>query len=147
MKRKRRDKPPVDREVIRLIVALCVAFEDNLERCRRLSEQRRAGVLTAELRGEALDGARRIAYVSRVLFEATMHLGFMDSTPEEFLPVGLFGALARLAYTLTALAEEDSESETLLSPAELNGLSAQYEIVDWVEHCRSRNPDLRSEDQ
>ncbi|HEY3728696.1 MAG TPA: hypothetical protein VGL51_16080 [Solirubrobacteraceae bacterium] len=146
MKLKRRNQPQVDPDFVELIAGIYYAFEDNLERCRRLTAEHRAGGVTTEQHREALDGARRLAYVSRVTFDATMNLGLTKQVSEEFLPVGVLGALARLAYALTALAEEECEPEALLTPAELNGLTAQYDIANWVEYCRSRNPDMRAED-
>jgi hypothetical protein len=44
--------------------------------------------------------------------------------------------LARLCYALTALAEDEPEPETLLSPAELDGLLAKHGAEDWVSFYR-----------
>lgn len=138
--------PPVDPEFVELLAGLYHAFEDNLERCARLTELHRTGVSPDELRDEALVGARRIAYVSRVIFEVMANLIPAGSVPDGLLPVGVYGALARLAYALGALAEAEPEPEALLSPAELDNLAAQYEIEDWVKAGRLRNPDFPSED-
>jgi hypothetical protein len=93
-------------------------------------------------RAQALEGARRIAYVSRAIFEVMANLMADKNVPESILPVGIYGALGRLAYALTALAEDEPDPEALLSPAELDGLAAQYEIEDWVARGRERNPDF-----
>jgi hypothetical protein len=147
MNLRRRSQPAqLDPEFVEVIDGLYYAFEDNLERCFRLTELRRDGVAPDEFRDEALAGARRIAYVSRVVFLAMANLVPIESIPDGVLPFGVHGALARLAYALVALAEEEPEPEALLSPAELEGLAAQYEIETWVGLGRERNPEFRSED-
>ena len=146
MKLRRRPEPaPVDREFVELVNGLYFAFEDNLERCVRFNRLRHEGVPAAEYRAQALESARRIAYVSRVIFEVMANLMADKNIPESILPVGIYGALGRLAYALTALAEDEPDPEALLSPAELDGLAAQYEIEDWVARGRERNPDFPDE--
>ena len=61
------------------------------------------------------------------------HLPDIRSLPKDILPRGVHGALARLAYALTALAEDDPEPEALLTEAELQGIAATSGIGDWVE--------------
>jgi hypothetical protein len=140
--------PAIDPEFAELIAGLYYAFEDNLERCARLTRLRDANVGTganqdaSELRQEALTGARRIAYVQRVVFEVITNVIDIRELPPGVLPMGLLSALARLAYTLQALAEEDPEPEALLSQDEIRALAHQYEIEDWVTHNRAHNPDL-----
>jgi hypothetical protein len=140
-------KPPtaeVDPEFAQLIAGLYYAFEDNLERCGRLTRLYHDGASAGELREEALAGARRIAYVERVTFEAMAHVIDIRSLPPGMLPMGVHSALARLAYALTALAEEDPEPEALLSQDDIHDLAHQYEIEDWVTGPREHNPDLKA---
>jgi hypothetical protein len=140
-------KPPtaeVDPEFAQLIAGLYYAFEDNLERCARLTRLYHDGATTSELREEALAGARRIAHVERVVFEAMAHLIDIRSLAPGILPMGVHSALARLAYALTALAEEDPEPEALLSQDDLHGLAHQYGVEDWVTHHREHNPGLKA---
>lgn len=140
-------KPPtveVDPEFAALIAGLYHAFEDNLERCVRLTRLHHDGGAGArELQQQALAGARRIAYVERVVFEAMAHVIDIRSLPPGILPMGVHGALARLAYALTALAEQDPEPEALLSPGDLDGLAHQYAIEDWVTRHRAHNSTLK----
>ena len=143
MKLRRRPEPaPVDREFVELVNGLYFAFEDNLERCARLNRLRSEGAPPAEYRAEALEGARRIAYVSRTIFEVMANLMRDKHVPESVLPIGVYGALGRLAYALTALSEDEPDPEALLSPAELDGLAAHHEIEEWVALGRDRNPDF-----
>jgi hypothetical protein len=134
--------PAIDPEFAQVIAGLYYAFEDNLERCARLTRLHDDGATSAELQTEALAGARRIAYVQRVAFEAMAHVIDIRELPPGALPMGVLSALARLAYALTALAEENPEAEALLSQDELKGLAHQYEIEDWVTRNREHNPDL-----
>lgn len=145
MKLGRRKPPPFDPAVVELIAPLYLAFEDNLECCRRLCEVREARVLTEEEHDEALDGARRIAYLARSTFELMATRFPPESIPDALLPRGVHGALARLAYGLTALAEEDPEPEALLSATDLDGLISQYELSDWIMQRRAANPDFAGE--
>jgi hypothetical protein len=143
MKLRRRSEPaPVSPEFVELINGLYFAFEDNLERCIRFNRLRDEGAPPSEYRAAALEGARRIAYVSRVIFQVMANLMADQNVPESVLPIGVYGALARLAYALTALAEEKPDPETLLSATELDGLAAQFGIEDWVSWGRERNPDF-----
>jgi hypothetical protein len=140
-------KPPtaeVDPEFAQLIAGLYHAFEDNLERCARLTRRHHDGASAGELHDEALAGARRIAYVERVAFEAMTHVIDIRTLPPGILPMGVHGALARLAYALTALAEADPEPEALLSQDAIQRLAHQYEIEEWVARRRASNPDLET---
>jgi hypothetical protein len=134
--------PEIDPEFAQVIAGLYYAFEDNLERCARLTRLYHDGAQASELHEEALDGARRIAYVERVAFEAMAHVVDIRSLPPGILPMSVHSALARLAYALTALAEDDPEPEALLSQDDIRGLAHQYEIEDWVTRNREHNPDL-----
>ncbi|HEX3978444.1 MAG TPA: hypothetical protein VHW96_19400 [Solirubrobacteraceae bacterium] len=139
-------KPPtaeVDPEFAQLIAGLHYAVEENLERCARLTRLYHDGANASELHEEALAGARRIAYVERVVFEAMAHVIDIRSLPPGMLPMGVHSALARLAYALAALAEEDPEPEALLSQDDIHGLAHQYEIEEWVTRNREQNPDLK----
>jgi hypothetical protein len=129
----RRERPPVLSETNgELLVTMYHAFEEGLERCARLTERREAGASAAEIRPEALETARWIAYVSRMLWEAILYLKLLESIPESRSPIEAMKVLARLGYGLLALAEEDPEPEALLSQAELDGLFAKHGIEDWV---------------
>jgi hypothetical protein len=133
MKLKRRAQPEFDPAFAELTAAVYVAFEDNCERCSRLTALRDAGVGAAELRPEALEAARNIAYLARVWWAALTDLNLRESRRDGALPIAALSALARLAYALVAIAEEDSEPEALLSKAEIDGLAAQYRIEDWAQ--------------
>jgi hypothetical protein len=138
------ETPEVDPEFAQLVAGLYYAFEDNLERCARLTRLYHDGATASELHEEALAGARRIAYVERVVFEAMAHVVDVRSLPPTVLPFGVHSALARLAYALTALAEDDPEPEALLSQDDIHGLAHQYEIEEWVTRHREHNPDLKA---
>lgn len=133
-----RQPSPVDPAIAEFVGAAYFALEDNLERCGRLAGLRESGASSDEIRPEALAGARRIAYVSRMTWEAITSGFDPESVPQDLLPFQAFGALARLGYALVGLAEDDPEPEQLLSQAELDALTAQYGIEDWVEKCRTR---------
>jgi hypothetical protein len=136
--------PAIDPEFAQLIAGLYYAFEDNLERCARLTRSYEDGTddSASERRDEALQGAARIAYVQLVVFEVITNVIDIRELAPGVLPMGLLSALARLAYALQALAEEDPEPEALLSQDELRGLAHEYEIEDWLTARRAHNPDL-----
>ena len=138
--------PDVDPGFAEVIAGLYYAFEDNLERCARLTRlyHENATANATERRDEALDGARRIAYVERVAFEAMAHVIDIRTLAPGLLPMGVHSALARLAYALTALAEQDPEPEALLSQEDIHGLARQYEIEDWVTRNRAHNADRKT---
>jgi hypothetical protein len=141
------ETPEIDPEFAQLVAGLYSAFEDNLERCARLTQLHHKDANTSELRAEALAGARRIAYVERVVFEAMAHVIDIRSLPPGILPMGVHSALARLAYALTALAEEGPEPEALLSLDDILGLARQYEIEDWVTGHREHNPNITADNR
>jgi hypothetical protein len=135
-KRERQAKPELSPANGELLVSMYHAFEEGLERCARLTERREAGASAAELRPQALQTARWIAYVSRVMWEAILWLKLLESIPESRSPVEALKVLARLGYALIALAEEDPEPEALLSPAEIDRLIAKHGIEDWLSFHR-----------
>jgi len=139
--------PEVDPELAQLVAGLYFAFEDNLERCARLTRRHHDGAEADEVHDEALAGARRIAYVERVAFEAMAHVIDIRSLPPGILPMGVHSALARLAYALIALAEQDPEPEALLGADDIKCLAHQYEIEEWVTRHRTSNPDLGASDR
>lgn len=134
----------VDPEFAQVIAGLYYAFEDNLERCARLTRLHDDGASEADLTQEALAGARRIAYIERVTFEVLAHVVPLSELPEGVLPTGVLNALARLAYALVALAEADPAPDALLRQDEIHGLAHQYEIEEWVTRHREHNPDLKA---
>jgi hypothetical protein len=136
MKLRRPSRPELTPENAQLLFAQYQAFEEGFDCCARLTERRAAGAPASELRPEALDTARMIAYVSRVSWEAMINLQLLESIPERQSPAGAIAVLARLCYALTALAEDEPEPETLLSPAELDGLLAKHGAEDWVSFYR-----------
>src|SRR6202000_1341325 len=87
----------IDPEFAQLIGGLYHAFEDNLERCARLTRsfQDRTDDTTGDRRDEALLRAARIAYVQRVTFEPLTNLIDIRELPPGVLPIGVLGALAR----------------------------------------------------
>ncbi|MGH2892154.1 MAG: hypothetical protein ACRDPM_02635 [Solirubrobacteraceae bacterium] len=145
MRRGRKPQTPeVDPEFAELVAGLYYAFEDNLERCTRLTRLYHDGATAGELHEEALAGARRIAYVERVVFEAMAHVIDVRSLPPTILPFGVHSALARLAYALIALAEDDPEPEALLSQDAIHGLARHYQIEEWVTRHREHNPNPKA---
>jgi hypothetical protein len=132
MKLRRRSRPAVDPDQARLVAGLYHTFLTDREVCQRLGDRQRRGLLTAEDREEAQFRACMTSYQCRVTFEAIANLHLTDTLPEGWLPVTATNALARLTYALVALSEPDPEPEALLSPEELNGLTAQYGLEDWV---------------
>jgi hypothetical protein len=141
--------PAIDPEFAQLIGGLYYAFEDNLERCARLTRAAHDGDgdTASQRRDEALQGAARIAYVQRLTFEALTNLIDIRALPPGVLPIGVLGALARLAYALTGLAEHTPEPQQLLTQDEIRDLAHQYAIEEWLERCRANNPDLKPADR
>src|ERR1700683_3578306 len=104
MKLKREPRPELSREQAQLLAAVYMAFEEGMESCARLTERREAGEPAAELRDEALEVARTIAYVSRAAFESVVHRKLLESIPDESRsPVKPLRVLSRLGYALGAL--------------------------------------------
>lgn len=114
------------------------AVEENLERCARLTREREAGVPAAEVRDEALAGARRIAHVSRATF-GVLTSGAIDpyEIPQDLFPLSVLEAMARLGYALVGLAEDEPEPEQLLTEPELDGLLDQYGLRQWYDDRRA----------
>jgi hypothetical protein len=129
--------PQVDPEFAQVVAGLYHAFEDNLERTARLTRLYHDGAPAADIETEAHEGARQIAYVERVAFEAMAHLPNVRTLPKTVLPGGVHGALARLAYALTGLAEPDPEPEALISQGDLDRLASQYGIEEWVKRGKA----------
>lgn len=134
-KRERDAEPQLSSEDAGVIIRVYLEFESNIDRYRRLLDQREAGAAPAELRPEALAGARGIAFVSRVAFGLSeeLHAGI----PSHLSPDRALGAMRRLAYALVALGEENEDSDpALLTRDEVDGLVGEYELDDWLETCR-----------
>ncbi len=108
-------------------------IEENLDRCRRLTERRERMETTDAERGEALRAARELAYITRTVLGMVMFVMPAESIPEGLLPAGVYGAAGRLTYALVGLAEEDPMPEQLLTLGELDTLVAQYELQPWFE--------------
>jgi hypothetical protein len=139
MRLRRRDKPAeLSDAFVETVAAFWLAIEQNLKRCRRLAEHKEDGRLSDEQRDDALTGARDIAYLARVIFESLVYTVDSDAGSEQFLPAGVHGAAARLAYALASFAEDDPESEQLLSAEEVDAVPAQYEIQAWLDMCRKQ---------
>jgi hypothetical protein len=127
---RRQPKPKLDPKFAPLLAELSLAYEDGMTRCYEVAA---AEQIDDELRTQALATACRIAYVSRVTWEAMLNLDLIDHIPENHNPVRALAASARLAYSLTATAEDDPEPQTILSIGELDGLPVQYELREWLE--------------
>jgi hypothetical protein len=139
MKLRRPPKPTVEPQFASLIVELWFAYEEGMERCHEVAA--RDGEIDDELRARALASACRIAYVSRVVCEAIMHLDLANRVPAEHQPVRALAASARLAYSLTATAEAKPEPETILTIGDLDGLPVQYGLREWLDSLRSSHGD------
>jgi hypothetical protein len=138
MKLKRERRLELEPEQASLLVSLYLAFDQGYGSCARLIEHREAGepALAGE-RAEALKAARTIAYVSRVTWESMVNLQLLERISDDRLsPLGALTVLARLAFALTAMAEDDPEPEALLSSAELENLVANHGIEDWLTYYR-----------
>jgi hypothetical protein len=127
----------MDPAIAEFVVHIYRVLEDNLERYRRLLEQRDAGASADEVRAEALEGARANAFISRMTFDGFQVRFDPDSVDQKLLPFQVFNALPRLAYALVGLAEEEPEPAQLLTLAELDGLLVQFELGDWIANCRA----------
>ncbi|MDQ6775095.1 MAG: hypothetical protein M3071_02495 [Actinomycetota bacterium] len=150
MKLKRRREPeiaPANLDENSLVIAtVFVTLDESMERYADLNARREAGESADELRPEALETARKIGLVIRASWEGMLNSGLLgDSLPAHLSPDGALRVLARLGYALVALAEPDPLPDTLLSPAELDGLFAKHEIEDWVRWFRELRPRLEAE--
>lgn len=140
--RRRHDNEEATRRLVEfgapLAAACWFALDDNLERCARLTRQRDEGAPAADVRDEALAGARRIAHVSRATF-GVLTSGAIDpdDIPQHLFPLIVLDALARLGYALVGLAEDEPEPEQLLTAAELDGLLDQYGLRQWYDDRRA----------
>jgi hypothetical protein len=144
MKLRRRQPPQeLDPDFALTVASLWEAFEVNLDRCHRLTDLRQSGQSTSAARMEALVGAGNLAHLSRLVFRFIMLLVPLETIPEGYLPVGVYGAVARLTYALIALAEEEPEPEALLTTAELDGLVEQYQLQPWIEMWRNADADAK----
>lgn len=48
----------------------------------------------------------------------------------------MLAALARIGYTLVAIAEDAPEPQALLTQSELEDLSTRFGIEEWLARCR-----------
>jgi hypothetical protein len=138
MRLRRRSEVPEPDEAAQDDFAEAVAWlwrqiEENLDRCRRLTEQRQSAGSSNEGRDEALRAARELAYITRTVLGMVMFVMPAESIADGFLPPGVFGAAARLTYALVGLAEEDPLPEQLLTAGQLDLLVGQYELEPWFE--------------
>jgi hypothetical protein len=150
MRLKRQREPEIDPEKAddnaALSAEVFVRLEEAMERYRDLATRREAGASAAELRPEALETARRIAYAIRGCWEGMINMGLLgDSLPTRLSPSPALRVLARLGYALVAIAEDDPLPDTLLSRAELEGLFAKHGIEEWVRWHRELGPMLEAE--
>lgn len=122
--------PDFDPKFAPLLAELFLAYEEGVERCREVAL---AAQIDEDLRERALATAVRIAYVSRATWEALVNLDLVDQLPVVYRPNRVMAASARLAYSLTATADVDSEAETILSIGELDGLPLQYDLQEWFD--------------
>jgi hypothetical protein len=138
MKLRRRTEPPqpdaeTQDDFTEAVAWLWHQIEENLDRCRRLTEQHHSAGSTDEGRDEALRAARELAYITRTVLGMVMFVMPAESIADGFLPPGVFGAAGRLTYALVGLAEEDPLPEQLLTAGQLDLLVAQYELEPWFE--------------
>jgi hypothetical protein len=126
------------REMTQLVASLYASFVASSASLKEFNKHRADGPSVAELRGPALDCARRAAHLNRGGFKAVMYLGLREELPPEWLPLGALGAFARVIYGLAAIAEDPPEPQALLGADELAGLGRQYSIEDWLHFWRSK---------
>jgi hypothetical protein len=127
---RRQPKRTIDPQFAPLLAELLLAYEEGIARCYEVAAAKQ---IDDELQRRALATACRIAYVSRATWEALLNLDLINHIPEKHNPVRAMAASARLAYSLTATAEDDPEPQTILSIGELDGLPVQYELREWLE--------------
>ena len=147
MKLRRERQPLADELAIAVVAELYVAFDEGVALCRRLIEERFAGKPVGEFRGEALAGARHIAYASRTTLSAIMELDLLSRLSPELDPSRVLPALARIGYMLVALAEDAPEPEALLTQSELAGLGTQFGIEEWLARLRQLSGDAPQEEE
>jgi hypothetical protein len=127
---RRKPKRVFDPQFAPLLAELLLTYEQGLACCYEVA---RAEQVDDELRERALATACRIAYVGRGAWEALLNLDLINHIPETHNPVAAMAASARLAYSLTATAEDNAEPGTILTIGELDGLPVQYELREWLE--------------
>lgn len=97
---RRGQRPPVDEQALGVVAGLSLAFVDTVALCRRLIEQRFTGTRVAEVRGDALAGARHVAYASRGTLSAMTAQELRDRLAPELDPFPCAGRAG--AYRLHA---------------------------------------------
>jgi hypothetical protein len=136
MKLRRGQRPTVDTEALGVVAELYATYLETTALCARLTDRRFTGTPLSELGPEALAGARRVAYASRGTLVAITDAQLQDRIPADLDPSRVLPALARVGYTLVALAEEAPEPDALLTPSELADLGSQFGIEEWLQRCR-----------
>ena len=137
MKLLKRNEPPKLREDdSRLLIRIYGELHENLPACRSLTERHLAG--EPAIAPEALARARGIAYVCRYSEELIRHPHepLLDAIPKPLWPIAALGALTRLGYALSALAEEEPVDDALLRLDELDGLIDRCALDDWIDGMR-----------
>jgi hypothetical protein len=147
MKLRRGQRPPVDEQALGVVAELYLVFVDSVALCGRLTEQRLTGMPVAEVRGHALAGARHVAYASRATLTAITEQELLDRLAPELDPSRVLAALARIGYTLVALAEDTPEPEALLTQSELEDLGTQFGIEGWLAHCGQMSGEATNEEE
>jgi hypothetical protein len=135
---KRTGPPKLSEDDSRLLIRIYGELHENLPACRTLTERRLAGEPASDIAPEALARARGIAYVCRYSEELMGHPDepLLDGIPEPLWPLAALGALTRVGYALSALAEEDVVDEALLTLDELDGLIDRYRLGKWLDGMR-----------
>ena len=135
---KRSGPPELSEDDSRLLIRIYGELHENVPACRSLTERRAAGEAACEVAPEALARARGIAYVCRYSEELMGHPEepLLDAIPEPLWPIAALGALTRLSYAFSALAEEDVVDEALLALDELDGLIDRYRLEGWLDGMR-----------
>jgi hypothetical protein len=135
---KRSGPPNLSEDDSRLLIRIYGELDENLPACRNLTERHLAGEPASAIAPEALARARGIAYVCRYSEELIGHPDqpLLDGIPEPLWPIAALGALTRLAYALSALAEEEAAEDALLTLDELDGLIDRYRLEGWLDGMR-----------
>lgn len=135
---KRSSPPELSEDDSRLLIRIYGELHENLPACRTLTERHLAGEPASDLAPEALARARGIAYVCRYSEELMGHPDepLLDGIPKALWPIAALGALTRLGYALSALAEDEVVEEALLTLDELDGLIDRYRLKDWLDAMR-----------
>jgi hypothetical protein len=135
---KRNDPPKLSEDDSRLLIRTYGELRENLPACRSLTERHLAAEPASDIAAEALARSRGIAYVCRYSEELMGHPNepLLDRIPEPLWPIGALGALTRLGYAFSALAEEEVVDEALLTLDELDGLIDRYRLAKWLDGVR-----------